>query len=41
MPRGSSSNKEVVFGVRERNLYRIKGHPMREISNNIVIDNME
>jgi hypothetical protein len=27
-PRGSSSDTTIVLGVRERNLYRIKGHPM-------------
>jgi hypothetical protein len=31
MPRGSSLDKVVVFGVRESNLYRLKGKPM-EIS---------
>jgi hypothetical protein len=36
MPIGSSSDKAIVFGVRERNLYRIKGQPMRAIYNNIV-----
>ena len=28
-PRGSSSDTTVVFGVRERNLYKLKGQPMR------------
>jgi hypothetical protein len=28
MPRGYSSEKVVVFGLRERNLYRIKSQPM-------------
>jgi hypothetical protein len=32
MPRGSSSNKAVVFGVRESNLYRLKGKPMASSS---------
>jgi len=27
-PRGSSSEKTSIFGVRESNLYRLKGHPM-------------
>jgi hypothetical protein len=27
-PRGSSSDTTIVFGVRERNLYRLKGQPM-------------
>jgi hypothetical protein len=27
-PRGSSSDKAIVLGVRERNLYRLKGQPM-------------
>jgi hypothetical protein len=41
MPRGSSSDKAIVFGVRERNLYRLKGQPMREISSSIVTENRE
>ena len=41
IPRESSSYKAIVFGVRERNLYRLKGQPMREIANNIVIENRE
>jgi hypothetical protein len=28
MPKGSISNKEDVFRVRDKNLYRIKGHPI-------------
>ena len=32
MPRGSSSDKAVVFGVRESNLYRLKGKPMQAIA---------
>jgi hypothetical protein len=28
MPRGSNSYKVVIFGVRERNLYRINGQLM-------------
>jgi hypothetical protein len=31
MLRKSSSEKLVVFGVRESNLYRLKGQPIREI----------
>jgi hypothetical protein len=27
-PRGYSLDKEIVFGFRERNLYRLKGQPM-------------
>jgi hypothetical protein len=41
MSRGYSSNKAVVFGVRERKLYRLKGQPMREISCRMVIENRE
>jgi hypothetical protein len=29
IPRGSSSETAVVLGVRESNLYRLKGQPMR------------
>lgn len=32
MPRGSSSGKAVVFRVRESNLYRLKGKPMRAMA---------
>jgi hypothetical protein len=32
MPRGSSSDKAIVFGVRESNLYRLKGKPMRAMA---------
>jgi hypothetical protein len=35
-PRGSSSNTIVVLGVRESNLYRLKGQPMQEMANNRV-----
>jgi hypothetical protein len=31
-PKGSSSNPTVVLGVRERNLYRLKGQPMRAMA---------
>jgi hypothetical protein len=33
MLRGSSSDKAVVFGVRESNLYRLKGKPMCAMDN--------
>jgi hypothetical protein len=33
MPRGSSSDTTVVLGVRESNLYRLKGQPMRAMAN--------
>jgi hypothetical protein len=33
MPRGSSSNTTMVLGVRESNLYRLKGQPMRAMAN--------
>jgi hypothetical protein len=32
-PRGSSSDTTVVLGVRESNLYRLKGQPMRAMAN--------
>jgi hypothetical protein len=38
MPTGSISDKAYVFGVRERDLYRLKGQPLREISNSIVTE---
>jgi hypothetical protein len=41
MPIGSSLEKEIVFGFRERNLSRLKGQPMRESSHSIVIENKE
>jgi hypothetical protein len=41
MPRASSSNKVVVFRVRESYLYRLKSQPMREISRSIVTENRE
>jgi hypothetical protein len=41
IPRGYSSYKAFVFGVIERKLYRIKGQPMRAISNRMVTKNKE
>jgi hypothetical protein len=41
IPIGSSSDKAFIFGVRERKLYRIKGHSMRDISSKMVIENEE
>jgi hypothetical protein len=42
MPGGSSSSTSVVLGVRESNLYRLKGQPMRAMANSSrVIVNME
>jgi hypothetical protein len=41
IPRVSSSDKATVFGVGERTLYRLKGQPMREISNMMVTENRE
>jgi hypothetical protein len=41
-PRGSSSDTVVVLGVRESNLYRLKGHPMRAMaSSSKVAENKE
>jgi hypothetical protein len=34
MPRGSSLDKATIFGVRESNLYRLKGKPMRAMASN-------
>jgi hypothetical protein len=33
MPRGSCPNSTMVLGVRESNLYRLKGQPMRAMAN--------
>jgi hypothetical protein len=42
MPRGSSSDTTMVLGVRESNLYRLKGQPMRAMaSNNRVTEDKE
>jgi hypothetical protein len=41
MPKGSSSNKATIFGVRESNLYRLKGRSMRAIANNTMTKSME
>jgi hypothetical protein len=30
-PRGYSSDKAILFGVRESKLYRLKGHPMQAV----------
>ena len=41
-PRGSSSDTTTVFGVRESNLYRLKGQPMRAMaSSSRVAENKE
>jgi hypothetical protein len=40
-PRGSSSDITTVLGVRESNLYRLKGQPMRAMENNKVAENKE
>jgi hypothetical protein len=40
-PRGSSSEKVVVLGFRERNLYRIKGKPMRAMESSTLAENKE
>jgi hypothetical protein len=34
-PRGSSSDTVVVLGVRESNLYRLKGQPMRAMASSV------
>ena len=31
MPRGSSLEETTILGVRERNLYRIQGNPMKVV----------
>jgi hypothetical protein len=42
MPKGSSLDTIVVLGVRESNLYRLKGQPMRVMaSSNIVTKDKE
>jgi hypothetical protein len=40
-PKGSSSDTTSVLGVRETNLYKIKGQPMRAVESNIVEDKKE
>jgi hypothetical protein len=40
-PRGSSSDTTTVLGVRESNLYRLKGQPMRAMASNRVAENKE
>jgi hypothetical protein len=41
MPRGYSSHTAVVLGVRESNLYRIKGQPMRAMASSRVTEDKE
>jgi hypothetical protein len=40
-PKGYSSETTVVLGVRERKLYKLKFHPMREMERNRVEENKE
>jgi hypothetical protein len=40
-PRGSSLDITIVLDIRERNLYRIKGHPLRPMESNRVVENKE
>jgi hypothetical protein len=40
-PRGSSSYATLIIGVRESNLYRIKGNPMRAMVSNTMVENKE
>jgi hypothetical protein len=40
-PKVSSSNTTMVLGFRERNLCRIKGHPMREMERILVVENKD
>jgi hypothetical protein len=40
-PRGSSSDIVVVLGVRESNLYRLKGYPMQAMASNRVAEKNE
>jgi hypothetical protein len=40
-PKGSSSDTAVVLRVRESNLYRLKGQPMRAMESNRVAENKE
>jgi hypothetical protein len=42
MPRGSSTNKAIVYGVRESNLCKLTGQPMQSMtSNSRVTENEE
>jgi hypothetical protein len=40
-PRGSSSDTTLILGVRESNLYRLKGKPMRAMVSNTMEKNKE
>ena len=40
-PRGYSSETTVVLGVKESNLYRLKGQPLRAMASNKVVENKE
>lgn len=40
-PTGSSSDAAAVLGVRESNLYRLKGKPMQAIASTRVTENKE
>jgi hypothetical protein len=40
-PRGFNSDTTVVFGVRESNLYKLKGQPMQAMASSIVAENKE
>jgi hypothetical protein len=40
-PRGSSSDTTLILGVRESNLYRLKGKPMRAMVSNTMAENKE
>jgi hypothetical protein len=40
-PKGSSSNTTFVLGVRESNLYRLKGQPIRAMASSKVAENKE
>jgi hypothetical protein len=40
-PRGSSSDTTIVLGVRESNLYMLKGQPMRAMASSKVAKNKE
>jgi len=41
IPREFSFNTTMVLGIRESNLYRLKGQPMRAMASNRVTKNKE
>jgi hypothetical protein len=40
-PKGFSSKESVVFGVKERNLYMLKGQPLQVVASRTIAENKE